>query len=511
MNIAAGKAIGEVVRSTLGPRGMDKLLVDSAGMGIVTNDGASIIREMNVKHPAANMVATVAKKQEETVGDGTTTAVAVASALLEAAEELLEQGLHPTRIAEGYALAVGAATEELEDAAFEMDDQRDLLEGVVGTAMDGRSSTTAHETLVEVTTAAATAASTAERDPTDHVRVATDVGGDVEGTWLLDGVVLGNERAHAEVPPLVEDADVAVLDGPIEATELRGEAEVTLEDSKRLDVLRSRDTDRIDAQVDHLLELGVDAVITEKDIDVRAQQRLAGHGVYVTRRHHPDDVEAAAQASGATIQTDVEALSATDLGRAPTVAERTVGGELQTSIEGVPQENAVTIVLRGGTRNVVDAVHRTVDNALGTVGVALKGRGVVPGGGGAETLAAVAIRERAKSVDDRLQLAITAFADALEVVPRTLSENAGRSSIDGVVDLRHAYDVGQEAAAINAVTGNIVNARKYGIMDALQVKTQAIEIATQAATMLLRIDDVVAANQLVGGDVTADTDPETDD
>lgn len=511
MNISAGKAVGEVVRSTLGPRGMDKLLIDSAGMGIITNNGASIIREMDIRHPAANMVATVGKKQEETAGDGTTTAVAVTSALLKHAEALLDKGIHPTLIAEGYALAVGAAKEELESIIIEMDDRMALIESVVGTAMDGQSAASSHKTLVRVTTEAAIAAKEGGADPADHVRVLTDVGGTVGDTWLMDGVAITNERAHPEIPPMVKDAAIAVLNGGIEITGHNREINVTPNDSEALNAFHSHEQDQLDLQVDHLLNLGVDAVITKGDIAKTAQSRFANHGIYVTQRQSPTDIETAAQATGATVESEATALSESDLGTAETVVERIVGGKKQTSIEGVPRENAVSIVLRGGTRNVVDEIHRTVDNALNTAGVVLENNAIVPGGGGAETFVATKIRERARGVDDRTQLAITAFADALEVVPRTLAENTGQNPIDCVIDLRHAYDDGAAAAAINAETGDVVDARKYGIVDALWVKTQALESATQVAIMLLGIDDIVVVGDLAGGAVTNNTAVEDDE
>lgn len=506
MNIAAGKAIGDTVRTTLGPRGMDKLLVDSSGMGIVTNNGASILREMDIKHPAANLVANIAKKQEETVGDGTTTAIALASALLGEAEDLLENGLHPTVIAKGYALAHTQAIEALTDAAFELDYQRELVEQLVRTTMSGKSPGEGYQELASVTTDAAMAAHEAGSTPADHVHVIPDVGGIVAETWLLDGVILKKERAHPEMPPLVRSPSVAVLDGAIDTTECETTQNVTISDAQQLENLRAEEHKLLTAKVDHLLDLDIDVVICEKNVANVAQQRLAEEGVYVARRQSPDGIEKASQATGATVRPSVTALSEDDLGTCETVSERAVGGEKRTSIEGVPRENAVSIVVRGGTRNVVDEIHRSIDDALGAAGVALTDGAVVSGGGGAEICASTAVRDEASSINHRLQLAMNAFADALEIIPYTLAENSGRSPLDCIVDLRHAYDGGDIDPSIDAETGAIVDAREQGIFDALRVKTQALESATQAATMLLRIDDVVATGDLAGGEVTNNVD-----
>ena len=503
-NIEAGHAVGELLRTTLGPSGMDKLLIDTAGMGIVTNDGASILKEMSIDHPAANMVARAALRQKELTGDGATTVATVAGQLLREGRELRDEGFHPQTIAEGYALAAAETEEALTKLADPIDADEDALRAVVESALTGHNADSTVHRLVELVVDVALSADRAGRKPSDFVRIEKSVGGRIEDSQRLCGGVLKKERAHTSMPWYVEDPNVVVLDDEFPPTETPGSVRVS--DPTALDDITEREERRIDRRIERLHDLDVDAVISQQNIDEVAQQRLANAGMYAARRQSPDDVTFAAEATGATVVRDVLDLRAEDLGDAGRIGERSVDGEPRTVIEETDPGRAATLLLQGGTRTVIDEVHRSVEDGLGAVTIALKDESTLPGGGAPETSAARHLREFAPSIADRTQRVVEAYADALEVIPRTLAENAGYSSLDTLVALRHAHKSGDSTVGIEAKTGEITDMMEAGIVDPLRLKTSALASATDVAVLILRIDDIITAGEFAGGWFSDDSD-----
>jgi thermosome len=508
MNITAGKAVAESVRTTLGPKGMDKMLVDSGGDVVVTNDGVTILKEMEIEHPAANMIVEVAETQENEVGDGTTSAVIVAGELLAEAEDLLDQDIHATTLAQGYRQAAEQAKEFLEEQAIEIDaDDRDYLERIASTAMTGKGAENAKEHLATLIVNGVSAIADDDGSvDTDNIKVEKVVGSSIDNSELVEGVIIDKERVNENMPYAAEDADVALLDTGIEVKETEIDAEVNVTDPDQLEEFLAQEEQQLEELVDHLADAGADVVFADGGIDDMAQHFLAQHGILALRRVRDSDMAKLARALGATPVSDVQELTEDDLGFAGSVAQRDVGGDERVFVEDVEEAKAVTLILRGGTDHVVDEVERAVEDAMEVLRVTLEDGKILSGGGASETELALKLRDYADSVGGREQLAVDAFADTLEVVPRTLAENAGHDPIDSLVDLRAAHDGGDTSSGLDAYTGEIVDMEEDGVVEPLRVKTQAIESATEAAVMILRIDDVIAAGDLSGGQVDGDDD-----
>ena len=500
MNITAGKAVAEAVRTTLGPKGMDKMLVDSTGNVVVTNDGVTILKEMEIEHPAANMIVEVAETQEDEVGDGTTSAVVVSGELLSEAEDLLDQDIHATTLAQGYRQAAEEAKEILEGVAIDVDaDDTEILEQIAATAMTGKGAENAKDLLADLVVRAVSSVADDGTVDTDNIKVEKIVGSAVENSELVEGVLIDKERVHENMPYLVEDADVAVLDDALEVKETEIDAEVNVTDPDQLQDFLDQEEEQLKEMVDQIVESGADVVFAQDGIDDMAQHYLAEEGVLATRRVKSDDATKLARATGATVVSNVNDIEADDLGFAGSVSQQEVGGSQQILVEDVENAKSVTLLLRGGTEHVVDEIERAIEDSLGVVSVTLEDGKVLPGGGAPETELALQLRQFADSVGGREQLAVEAFADALEVVPRTLAENAGLDPIDSLVDLRSRHDAGEFGAGLDAYTGDVIDMEAEGVVEPLRVKTQAIESATEAAVMILRIDDVIAAGDLKGG------------
>ena len=507
MNITAGKAVAESVRTTLGPKGMDKMLVSDSGDVVVTNDGVTILKEMDIDHPAANMIVEVSETQEDEVGDGTTTAVVVAGELLEQAEELLDSDVHATTIAQGYRQAAERAKEIVTEEAIEVSaEDRETLEQIAATAMTGKGAESARDTLAELIVDAVLAVEDDEGVDTDNISVETVVGGSIDTSELIEGVIVDKERVDENMPYAVEDADVALFDGAIEVQETEIDAEVNVTDPDQLQQFLDQEEEQLQEMVDDLVDAGTDVVFVGDGIDDVAQHYLAQEGVLAVRRAKDSDLRSLARATGGRVVSNLDDLSEEDLGFAGSVAQKDIGGDERIFVEEVDDAKSVTLVLRGGTEHVVDEVERAVDDSLGVVRTTLADGHVVPGGGAPETELALALRDFADSVGGREQLAVEAFADALEVIPRTLAENAGLDPIDSLVDLRARHDGGDFGAGLDARNGEVVGMDDDGVVEPLRVKTQAIESATEAATMILRIDDVIAAGDLKGGGTGDDDD-----
>jgi thermosome len=505
MNITAGKAVAEAVRTTLGPKGMDKMLVGDAGDVVVTNDGVTILKEMDIEHPAANMIVEVAQTQENEVGDGTTSAVIVSGELLSEAEDLLEQDIHATTLAQGYRQAAEKAKEFAEELSIEIDaDDQEYLERIATTAMTGKGAEQAKDLLSTLVVDAVRAVADEDGVDTDNIKVEKVTGGAIDNSELVEGVIVDKERVNDNMPYAVEDANVALLDTGIEIKETEIDAEVNVTDPDQLDEFLAQEEAQLEEMVDDLVDAGADVVFADGGIDDMAQHFLAQHGILAVRRTKDSDLAALARATGATAVSDVSDLTAEDLGFAGSVAQKDVGGDERIFVEDVDEARSVSLILRGGTEHVVDEVERAIEDALGVLRVTLEDGKVLPGGGAPETEIALQLRDYADSVGGREQLAVEAFADTLEVVPRTLAENAGHDPIDSLVDLRSTHDGGDTSAGLDAYTGEVVDMEEDGVVEPLRVKTQAIESATEAAVMILRIDDVIAAGDLSGGQVDGD-------
>jgi len=506
MNITAGKAVAESVRTTLGPKGMDKMLVDSGGSVVVTNDGVTILDEMDIEHPAANMVVEVAQTQEDEVGDGTTTAVVIAGELLSKAEDLLDQDIHATILAQGYRQAAEHAKETLEEAAVDIDvDDNEALEGVARTAMTGKGAESAKDHLAELVVRAVQSVADAEGVDTDNVKIETVVGGSTDESDLVEGVIVDKERVHDNMPQFKEDADIALLDTAIEVPETELDAEVNVSDPDQLQEFLDQEEQQLREYVDALSNAGADVVFCQKGIDDMAQHYLAEEGILAVRRAKKSDIAALARSTGAKVVSNIEDITSEDLGFAGSVTEKDLAGDEKIFVEDVEDAKAVTLILRGGTEHVVDEVERAIEDSLGVVAATIEDGKVLYGGGAPETQLSLALRDFADSVGGREQLAIESFADAIEVIPRTLAENAGLDPIDSLVELRSEHDSGNSTVGLDAENGVVADMEGEAV-EPLRVKTQAIESATEAAVMLLRIDDVIAAGDLKGGQGDDDED-----
>ncbi|WP_226013219.1 thermosome subunit alpha [Halomicrobium salinisoli] len=507
MNITASQAVAEAVRTTLGPKGMDKMLVDDMGSVVVTNDGVTILDEMDIEHPAANMIVEVAQTQEDEVGDGTTTAVVIAGELLSKAEELLDQDIHATILAQGYRQAAEKAKEILEEQAIEVTpEDTEQLEKVAATAMTGKGAESAKDVLAELVVRAAQSVAQDGVVDTDNIQIETVVGGSIDESELVEGVIIDKERVHENMPYAVDDADVALLDTAIEVPETELDTEVNVTDPDQLQQFLDQEEEQLQEMVDQLADVGADVVITQKGIDDMAQHYLAQEGILAVRRAKKSDIEALSRATGARIVSSVDDVTDEDLGYAGSVAQKDVGGDERIFVEEIEDAKSVTLILRGGTEHVADEVERAIEDSLGVVAATLEDGQVLPGGGAPETQLALGLRDHADSVGGREQLAIEAFADAIDVVPRTLAENAGLDPIDSLVDLRSKHDGGDNTFGLDAYTGEVVDMNEDGVVEPLRVKTQAVESATEAAVMILRIDDVIAAGDLKGGSGDDDED-----
>ncbi|PSP32633.1 thermosome subunit [Halobacteriales archaeon QH_10_67_22] len=507
MNITAGKAVAESVRTTLGPKGMDKMLVSDSGDVVITNDGATILGEMDIEHPAAQMIVEVAQTQEDEVGDGTTTAVVISGELLGMAEDLLDQDIHATILAQGYRQAAEKAKDVLEEMAIEVEaDDDEILESIAATAMTGKGAENAKDTLAELVVRAVQAVADEDGVDTDNVQIETVVGGSIEESELVEGVIVDKERVHENMPYVVEDAEVALLDTAIEVPETELDTEVNVSDPDQLQQFLDQEEKQLKEYVEAIADAGADVVFCQNGIDDMAQHYLAQEGILAVRRAKKSDMKALSRATGARIISNIDDITGDDLGFAGSVAQKDIAGDQRIFVEDVDDAKAVTLILRGGTEHVTDEVERAIEDSLGVVSVTLEDGAVLPGGGAPETRLALALRDFADSVGGREQLAVEAFADAIDVVPRTLAENAGHDPIDSLVDLRSKHDGGETDTGLDAYSGDVVDMVEDGVVEPLRVKTQAVESATEAAVMILRIDDVIAAGDLKGGGTDDDDD-----
>jgi len=497
-NIMAAKAVAETVRTTLGPKGMDKMLVDSLGDTIVTNDGVTILEEMAIEHPTAKMIVEVAKTQETEVGDGTTTAVVLAGELLKNAEDLLEKDIHPTVIAKGYRLAEAEAQKFLNGYTEKVTEKDDVtLRKIAMTAMTGKGAENAKELLAHLTVRAVKSVMDTENGKividTNNVKLEKKVGGSVEQTELVEGIIIDKEKVHSGMPRVVEKAKIALIDSALEIKNTEIDAKIQINDPSQIQAFLDQEEAMLKKMVDTVVASGANVVFCQKGIDDIAQHFLAKKGILAVRRVKKSDMDNLVRATGAKLVTNLHDLSQDDLGFAGLVEGKKVGDEEMTFVRACKKAKAVTMLVRGGTEHVVAEVTRALEDAIGDVSAALDNGGIVGGAGAPEMELARHLRKFADGLSGREQLAAQAFAEAMEVIPRTLAENAGLDPIDTLTNLKAAHDKGQKWAGINVFTGKVMDAWKEGVLEPLKIKTQAVSSASEVAVMILRIDDVIAS------------------
>jgi len=500
-NIMAARIIAEVLKSTLGPRGMDKMLIDSLGDITITNDGAAILDEIDVEHPAAKMMVEVAKTQDDMVGDGTTTAVILAGELLRKAEELLDQNIHPTVIVSGYRKATQKAIEILDKKGIPVDlEDRQTLKRVAVTAMASKAVGVAKEHLAEIAIDAVKQIAEQRGEKRiadiDHVQIIKKEGKSLFDTQLVRGVVVDKEVVHPGMPKRIENPKIALLDCPLEVEKTEFSAEIRIRDPTQMKAFLDQETHMLKDMVEKIKASGANMVFCQKGIDDMAQHFLSKEGIMAARRVKQSDMEKLGRATGGKIITNLEDLKREDLGEAGLVEERKVGEDKMVFVEECKDPRSVSVLIRAGLERMVDEAERAMTDALSVISDVVEYNKIVAGGGAIESEIAKELREYATKVGGREQLAIETFAESIETVPKTLAENAGLEPIDILVGLRSAHEKPRgHLMGVDVFTGKIVDMHENGVIEPLRVKEQAVKSAAEAASMILRIDDVIAATK----------------
>ncbi len=512
-NIMAAKVIAEAVKSTLGPRGMDKMLVDTLGDVIITNDGATILDEMDVEHPAAKMLVEVAKTQDEEVGDGTTSAVVLAGELLAKAEELLDQEVHATVIVKGYRMAQAKALEILGETTIKIDpEDTKTLSSLAITSMTGKGAEAAREELADLVVQAARLIADEEDGryevDTDHIRLEKKEGGATTDSQLIRGMVIDKEIVHPGMPKRVEKARIALVNQALEIEKTETDAKIDITSPEQLRSFLDEEETILRDMVERIENAGANVILCQKGIDEMAQHYLAKAGILAARRVKESDMENLSQATGGRIVSNLKEMARQDLGRAGLVEERKIAGDEMLFIEGCKNPKAVTILLRGGTEHVVDEIERAIHDAVCVVSETIENPEIVAGGGASEIAISSGLDEYAKTVAGREGLAIEAFSDAVRVIPRSLAENAGLDPIDTMQDLMAASAEKGHVMGIDAFTGGIKDMYRQKVIEPASVKRQAIKSACDAVSMILRIDDVIASKELEKGGPEEEAGPE---
>jgi len=500
-NIMAARVIGEVLKTTLGPRGMDKMLIDSLGDITITNDGATILDEMEVEHPAGKMMVEVAKTQDDMVGDGTTTAVVLAGELLKKAEELLEQNIHPTVIVSGYRKAVQKAIETINNIATLVNiEDRETLRKVALTSMSSKAVGPAKEHLAEIAIDAVKqiVEKRGEKNVADidNIQIIKKEGKSLFESQLIRGLIIDKEPVHSGMPKKIENAKIALLDCPLEIQKTETSAEIRIRDPTQMKAFLDQESRMLKEMVEKIKAVGARVLFCQKGIDDMAQHFLAKHEILAARRVKQSDMEKLSRATGARIVTDLDDLKLEDLGMAGIVEERKIGEDKMIFVEKCKDPRSVAVLIRAGLERMVDEAERAMNDALSVVSDVIENNKIVPGGGAVEVEVAKELRKHATTVGGREQLAIEAFADAFEIVPKTLAENAGLEAIDIIAELRAAHEkTDGQPMGINVLKGKVENMRENGVIEPLVVKEQAAKSATESASMILRIDDVIASTK----------------
>ncbi|MCQ8894158.1 MAG: thermosome subunit [Methanolinea sp.] len=497
-NIAAAKAIASAVRTTLGPRGMDKMLVDPSGDVTITNDGATILQDISVVHPGAKMVIEVAKAQDDEVGDGTTTAVVLVGSFMEKAETMIEKKIHPSVIAEGYRLGMKKALEVLEDLSIPIDPyDREKLVRIADTAMTGKAIESVKSKLNGIVVDAVMAIAEKDGDriiaDEDNVLIKKQAGETMDDAELVRGVVIDKKRISEEMPRKVKDARVALVASPLEIKKTQVKAKIRIKSSDMVSAFSAQERETLKKYADTIIASGANVLLCQKGIADAVAFYLAKGGVLAVEDVPEKDMKFAAHALNAQIVSKVEELSKETLGRAEIVEELEDGEFIK--ISGCHNPKAVTILVRGSTEYLLDELERAVEDGTRVVMDAMEDGKLVVGGGAVETEILMKVRDYASSVGGRAQIAIEAFADAFEVIPVTLAENSGFNTVDKLVELKNAHARGEKYAGLNVYTGTVVDMMKEGVLEPQRSKRQAIQSATEAAILLLRVDDMMITRE----------------
>lgn len=500
-NVMAAKAIAGAVRTTLGPRGMDKMLVSSTGDVVVTNDGATILHELSIQHPGGKMVVEVAETQDDMVGDGTTTACILVGALMEGGEQMIAQGIHPTVIASGYRMAMEEALEIVKGLAITVrPDDRETLVKVADTAMTGKSIESVKGKVagivVDAVSAIAEKADGQLHCDEDDILIKKHVGESMDDVELVNGVVIEKSRVEEQMPRKIKGARIALLASPLEIVKTQVKSKIKITSPDQMAAFDAQERGVLKAMAENIVKAGANVVLCQKGIADPVQYYLAKEGILAVEDVKEKDMKFAARAVGGNIVNKAEDLVAKDLGWAE-FAEEISDAEL-VKISGCKNPKAVTILLRGSTQILIDELERAVYDGVRVVMDSIEDGKYVVGGGAVETELLLKLREYATSVGGRTQMAIEAFATTFETIPRTLAENSGFNPIDKLVDLKAAHAKGKKHAGLNVYTGEIVDMKALGVLEPLRVKTQAIQSATEAATMLIRIDDMMVSKKTPG-------------
>jgi len=504
-NIAAAKAMAQMVRSTMGPMGMDKMLVDDLGDIVITNDGATIVKEMNVEHPAAKMVVEVAKTQDDEVGDGTTTAVVMTGELLANAEKLLDLGIHSTIIARGYKMAAAKSQEVLEKIGKPVSiSDKGTLKKIASTSMTGKSVGESRDLLADIAvTAVVQVAEEVDgkmKADLDNIQVEKKQGASVTDIELIKGIVIDKEVVHTGMPKRVTEAKIALIDGAFEIKKTETDAEIQITDPRQLQAFVEQEERTLKELVDAVVKSGANVVLCQKGIEDLPQHYLAKAGILAARRVKESDMKKLSKATGARIVTNIKELHKEDLGYAKVVEEKKISGDEMLFIRECKNPKAVSILVRGGTEHVVDEAERSIHDAVCVTAAAIESGKYVPGGGATEVELAKELRKYSDSIGGREQLAVNAFADSLDIIPRTLAESAGMDAIDTLVSLKAKHEKKDNIGwGVSVLEGKINDMIAKSVIEPVKLKTQVIKSSSEVAEMILRIDDVIAANKPKGG------------
>jgi len=502
-NISAAKIIAEIVHTSLGPRGMDKMLVDSLGDVTITNDGATILKEIDVQHPAAKMLVEISKSTDNEVGDGTTSVVVLAGALLEHAESLLEQDVHPTIIVDGYRKAAKKAKQFIKNIAQQVTpNDKPILLKIAKTALQTKMVRKESDQLSDLIVKAVLAVAQKEGDnftvDIDDIKVEKKAGGSIRDSSIIQGIVLDKEVVHSGMPKKVTNAKIALINTALEISKTETDAKINISNPQQMKSFLDEENKMLKNMVDKVIGSGATVAFCQKGVDDMAQHYLAKAGLLVVRRVKESDLTKLAKATGGKIVTNLDDLFEKDLGTSDIVEERKIEEDRWVFVEGCKHPKSVTLLLRAGSQRVVDEVERSVHDAIMVVRDIMELPSIVAGGGAPETFAATKIRSWAKSLEGREQLAAEKFADALESIPLSLSENAGMDPIDTLTTLRSRQLRGHKWTGIDVMKGKVADMKSSEIIEPLLVKNQIISSAAEAACMLLRIDDVIATAKSAG-------------
>lgn len=502
-NMMAGQIVAEVLKTTLGPRGMDKMLVDSMGDVVITNDGVTILKEIDVEHPAAKMLVEVAKTQDEECGDGTTTAVVLTGELLKKSIDLIDANVHPTIITAGYRMAANKAMEVLDSVAVKVEPKdRETLLKIAKTAMMSKSISGSKELMAQVSVDSVS--NVAEKVngkwqvDMDNIQVTKKHGGSMDDTQLIPGIIVDKEPVHPGMPKRIEKAKIALLDVALEIKKTEIDAKIEITDPTQMHAFLDEEERMLRQMVDKIKKVGANVVFCQKGIDDLVQHFLAKENIYAGRRVKKGDMEKLSKATGATIISKINELDVADLGKADLVEVRKIQEEEMTFVTGCKNPKAMSILIRGGTDHVVAEIERSLDDAMSVVAVSIEDGRMLTGGGSTAVEVALRLREYSSSVGGREQIAIDAYASALEVIPTALSENAGLDPIDILIEMRKSHKAGKKHAGVNVFTGQVEDMLANDVIEPFRVGKQAISSATDAAVMILRIDDVIASKGTPG-------------